>query len=89
MAFNSNFKPFYDPGNEKIHRKNVGTNNFTKSSEESSAIQQQRAPARISKYIFFLFLHKAIISFLFLVLDKQIKRFYDEKYDVQIFIMYL
>lgn len=48
MAFNSNFKPFYDPGNEKIHRNNVGTNNFTKSSEESSAIQQQRAPARIS-----------------------------------------
>lgn len=35
--------------------------------------------------IFFCSLHKVIISFLFLVLDKQIKWFYDEKYDVLIF----
>lgn len=39
--------------------------------------------------IFFCSLHKVIISFLFLVLDKQIKWFYDEKYDVLIFFMYV
>lgn len=65
MAFNSHFKPFYDPGNEKIHRNNVGTNNFTKSSEESSAIQQQRAPARISKYIFLFSAQSDNFTFIF------------------------
>lgn len=37
--------------------------------------------------IFFCSLHKVIISFLFLVLDKQIKWFYDEKSDVLIFFL--
>lgn len=56
MAFNPNFQPLFVPKNEKPHQYIVGTGNSNRSNAES--LQQQRAPARPSKYIL-LVLHIA------------------------------
>lgn len=52
MAYNSNFKPFHDPKNEKSFHNKVGTNYSALSTEGTNAVQLQREPAPVSKYLF-------------------------------------